>query len=264
MFKNFAVATLLTTGLLGFGASHNPAQASDCSLDEYDHNGSMMEIQICSPNADVSISYVRPKRSIQGAGVTDGTLLFDGILRANGEYSGTARVFSRVCGEMLYGVSGFKRGNRITLRGLKPVRDRNCNIVEDRNDTLVFTEAFNLQRPQGPQVVTPTCPRGFVFNRGQCVRQGGGFNNQPRPRPIPQGSGPSGGNWLAIAGSFRSRRDADNLGNQLGFDWKTLDSNNCPNLGRNFWITAARSNSRSGAQSFVDAAGYDAYVKQCN
>jgi hypothetical protein len=127
---------LAVIAALGFIAPQ--ASASDCAVDEYEHNNSLMEVQVCD-GGDLSISYVRPRRGIARQGVKDGTLLFSGTEEANGRVSGTARIFSARCGPITYRVKGRNRGRVIKLYGEAPRRDRDCEVIGYRDDELIFT-----------------------------------------------------------------------------------------------------------------------------
>lgn len=99
------------------------------------HNGSLIELT--SDNVSRKLTYSNPRA---GLPVTMGTLLFDGV--ANGvSYSGTAYVFSSVCGAIPYYVSGGVNviQRNIILYGQAPTVDRNCNTIGYRNDVLIFS-----------------------------------------------------------------------------------------------------------------------------
>ena len=252
------------------------AQASNCALDEYDHNGSLMELQVCD-GGGLTISYIRPRSGLRPHGVRDGTLLFDGVEQASGQISGQARLFSGRCGAITYTVSGLKdQSGTIVLRGSAPVRNKNCRVTRYKSDRLVFT-LLGAAAP-GPQVVTPSCPPGFVlqgancvrasavaptpscppgfvFSGGKCVRSGGSASR-------PAGSG---GDWYAIAGSFRKRGEAEARQRALGFGWTVMNTAQCPNFGNGYWIATAGPFSKQKAQAYSGGAGhFGAYVKTCH
>ncbi|HUW74147.1 MAG TPA: hypothetical protein VMW05_09005 [Methyloceanibacter sp.] len=74
---------------LALGLAASPVEASNCAVDAYDHNGSLMEMQVCD-GGGMSISYTQPRRGLIGVGVTSGTLLFEGVEQAGGAISGQA------------------------------------------------------------------------------------------------------------------------------------------------------------------------------
>lgn len=152
-----------TITFLIFAFSLSNAQASDCSVDEYDHNGSRMEVQFCAPanaiNTDVSIIYTDARMGLIEQGVGNGTLLFEGIRRSDGSISGQARLFSNRCGETPYAVSGSQQSDRIVLRGNAPRLDSNCRVNGKRPDTLVFTVTIR----QAPTPVAGPTTRSLRF-----------------------------------------------------------------------------------------------------
>jgi hypothetical protein len=117
-------------------ATTSPATASHCGMDNYDHNGSTMEVTFC--DYSMHIAYDDPRPAMRRNGVAPGTLLIDAKTFGHGHVKGNARVFKRGCGDLMYKVSGRINGERIELYGMAPVRDSDCSIVRFRKDRLVF------------------------------------------------------------------------------------------------------------------------------
>ena len=108
-------------------------------MDEYDHNGSLMEMQVCD-GGGMTISYSRPRRGLTGAGVRSGTLFFDNIERAVDVISGQARIFNRgTCGPIPYAATGLNHGGLIIFRGDVPALDNGCRVTGYRPEKLLFT-----------------------------------------------------------------------------------------------------------------------------
>lgn len=227
------------------------AMASACAIDEYDHNGSLMEMQVCD-GGGLTISYVQPRRSLRPHGVQYGTLLFDGVEQANGRISGQARRFSGRCGTIAYAVSGTKNAaGTIVLTGSTPVRNKNCQITRYKPDRLVFTLQGGVAQPD---VVRPSCPPGFVLQGGNCIRAN-----------APGAGGGGGGDWYAIAGSFRNRGQAVARQQALGFGWTVMNTAQCPNFRNGYWIATAGPFSRQEAQAYSGGAShFGAYIKTCH
>ncbi|MCB1471822.1 MAG: hypothetical protein H6884_03325 [Rhodobiaceae bacterium] len=132
-----SLAGLALSALALWAAGTAPARASNCVMESYNHNGSVMEVIWCDNG--VNIAYDRPRQSLLKHGVRPGTILFEGQAYANYAISGTARVFNRVCGVATYPVSGNIHPGRIVMHGQAPVRDTStCAIKRYRDDTLVF------------------------------------------------------------------------------------------------------------------------------
>lgn len=123
------------TILLLFGFA-GQSQASNCSVDDYDHNGSIMEVQMCGD--ELFISYSEPKTSLRKIGIHPGTTLFEGTISRAGVVFGTARRFSAKCGAIDYTVEGAIRPNSIQLAGQAPVRNKRCEVTSYRHDELLF------------------------------------------------------------------------------------------------------------------------------
>ena len=134
------VSTLLAALVAAPLVTPTVAAADSC----WNHNGSIMRLQASGNRR--WFYYENPRDVLRRAGVTRGTLLFDGIKRGN-SYSGTARTFSRFCpgNPNTYSVSGPVRGDQlqVTLYGTRDSYQR-CEYTGDTvSDTLVFTYAYD-------------------------------------------------------------------------------------------------------------------------
>ena len=169
----FNKCLLLLAGLFLSGTlSVSQAQAG-CTNLEYDHNRSRMAVDHCEFGM-LKIRYKRPRKGMRRQGARNGTLLFDGFENRNGQISGTARVFSRHCGETTYTVTGiFRNDSAIVLDGRVPILNKNCRVIRHRQDNLLFTlsiQANPVPQPQPfplptPPVVLPTCPPGIFLSK---------------------------------------------------------------------------------------------------
>lgn len=136
MFAGIArrTASFFASGLLALAPA--VALADSC----WDHNGSLMRLKAAGNQR--AFYYEHPKQVMRSAGVTHGTLLFNGS-NVNGRYSGTARVFSKYCpGTPLeYYVEGpvDRNQTRVTLRGSRETMERCQPTGRTTTDTLVFT-----------------------------------------------------------------------------------------------------------------------------
>ena len=138
---------LVIATLLGLFAGAPGATAQDyCGTDEWNHNGSAMDVHICS--GEVSIFYKRPRAALLASGVGPGTLLFRGRFLPQeitgdttvdevSRLAGTAYVFRAGCPPAPYPVRGTMHA-RIELSGEAPVRGGGCRVERHRRDVLVF------------------------------------------------------------------------------------------------------------------------------
>jgi len=233
------------------------ADASNCARDQYMHNGSRMDFEVCD-GGRVTIAYAQPRPGMAKQGARPGSLLFDGTEGPGGVITGQSRLFSARCGVVPYAVSGSRQANTIILNGTAPIRGKGCQVVRHRQDNLVFTLLGGTTPGPNP---APQCPPGFFFSNGQCVRAGAG--PAPVPRPVPR---PGAGDWYAIAGSFGSQSQAQTRINQLGGGaWHMMNTAQCPNFRNGYWIATAGPFSKGQAQGFAGTARqYGAYVKTCH
>ena len=136
----------------------------------WDHNGSVM--RLVHDGDQRRIFYEDPRSILRGAGVQEGTLLFDGY-RSGNKYSGTARRFSKYCTSPLpYNVSGSVVGEKkIVLRGRREVYDEGCRRTgRFTQDSLVFT--FLRAAPPLPRSQVP----GRRAPKKQYTTAGSGFS----------------------------------------------------------------------------------------
>jgi hypothetical protein len=125
------------------------------------HNGSILRLG--GEGAERSFEYLQPRAELREAGVTVGTVLFEG--RVNGvTYSGTAFRFSQKCGPVGYVVEGSISvdSRSLTLFGRAPKRNPKCQVVGHRDDVLVF-------RSQEPAKRQPSSALS-ANNTGQRLR----------------------------------------------------------------------------------------------
>ncbi|MCP2040630.1 hypothetical protein L1281_001213 [Neisseria sp. HSC-16F19] len=107
------------------------------------HNGSLMRLQ-ADGNYRV-FSYEEPSARMRSAGVTPGTILFEGERRGN-RYYGQARVFSRYCaGELVYDVQGtVVTEQKVVMTGTRPrYNTQTCRPNGRVTDRLVFTYQYS-------------------------------------------------------------------------------------------------------------------------
>ncbi|WP_454286809.1 hypothetical protein [Rhizobium arsenicireducens] len=127
---------LLAGGMFALAFMPVAAVADSCWV----HNGSLMRLKASGNQR--AFYYEYPRQTMRGAGVTHGTLLFNGS-NVGGRYSGTARVFSKYCPTtpLEYYVEGpvDRSQTRVTMRGRREVMERCQPTGRTTNDTLVFT-----------------------------------------------------------------------------------------------------------------------------
>ena len=127
-----AAATLLA----GVAASTASARADSCWV----HNGSLMRLQAVGGSR--AFVYEDPKPVLRRAGVTRGTLLFEGR-RVGDRYEGTARRFSRFCRAhpLVYAVGGTVSDDQLQVKmwGTYDAHRQCAPTGETKSDLLLFT-----------------------------------------------------------------------------------------------------------------------------
>ncbi|KGJ65548.1 hypothetical protein LUI11_32200 [Bradyrhizobium diazoefficiens] len=114
----------------------------------WQHNGSI--VALSATGARRQFHYRTPSADLLEIGVQPRTLLFDGR-RDRDKYTGTAYVFSRVCGALPYAVAGPVSPDQraVTMYGKAPVVDSSCRVLGHRDDVLVFSLSSIAQTNTG-------------------------------------------------------------------------------------------------------------------
>lgn len=211
---------------IGFGIISSPSFASNCAVDDYDHNNSLMEVQVCDGTLDISYKQVRS--GLQDAGVKANDVLFEGKVSRTGGVTGLARMFSAKCGPLTYNVTGTIRNTSILLEGEAPVRNASCRVTKYRADKLLFTLKTEAQRP-APKTNDWYATTGAFKNKADAdaaVRKlnAGGYN-----------------------------------------DWFVKNTRDCPNFTNGYWISTIGPLSKDKADEWrAWTKQSDAYIKTCN
>jgi hypothetical protein len=122
--------------ILNTGA-HAQTQAASPEPPLWDHNGSVMSL--VAKGSSREFYYQKPRPGMLEAGAKPGSLLFRGEV-SNGQYSGTAFIFSPRCGQIPFQVKGAILDNdeRIVLTGQAPRVGRNCQAFASDISNLEF------------------------------------------------------------------------------------------------------------------------------
>jgi hypothetical protein len=101
------------------------------------HNRSIM--YMTEDGTRRQIYYDDPRPGLKEVGVTQGTLLLEGVVDGTA-LSGTAFVFAKGCDPLSFAVTGklTRDGKRITLNGKAPRIGTHCRIAGDRKEELIF------------------------------------------------------------------------------------------------------------------------------
>lgn len=104
----------------------------------WDHNGSLMRL-LADGNLRQFV-YERPRQGMMVAGAQTGDSVFIGSV-VDGQYVGTAYIFSGRCGRFPYQVVGpiVSNSTRVVMQGSAPRIDRDCRVYDRFLDTLEFS-----------------------------------------------------------------------------------------------------------------------------
>ena len=154
--------------------THQPPAAGQGRASLWEHNGSIM--RLVADGDSRQFLYQTPRQGMINEGVTDGTLLFEGV-RNGDTYSGTAFVFRRQCGSFPFEVSGTVAADErtVTMTGDAPRIDGNCNISGHVSDTLVFRlvtpgAAAPIAQPRTCKSEGSPCTNAGQCCSGACIR----------------------------------------------------------------------------------------------
>lgn len=102
------------------------------------HNGSTVYLVVNGSRRQ--FFYLRPRPGMLAAGVSEGTLLFDGV-SSGSSYQGSAFLFDKQCGSVSYAVNGpiLDGGRRVVVGGRAPRLNGSCATHGYFNDALEFT-----------------------------------------------------------------------------------------------------------------------------
>lgn len=117
------------------------ASTSSATPTIWNFKGSQVELR--ADGANRRFYYETPRPELTIAGITAGTLVFEGRKQGN-QYAGKAFVFSKKCGARSYDVSGPVDENppkvTITLLGQRPLVDASCQPTGNfQSDVLTFS-----------------------------------------------------------------------------------------------------------------------------
>jgi len=125
----------------------------------WDHNGSVM--YLVANGRSREFYYQKPRTGMLEVGIRPGSLLFRGEID-NGQYSGTAYIFTLHCGQIPFQVNGpvLDNDQRILLTGQAPRIGRNCHVHESSTSNLEFRRLKPNEGAQSQEQFTAaTAPR---------------------------------------------------------------------------------------------------------
>src|SRR5215470_7087214 len=132
-----AVTAIALVASSAVASAQAQTQTASAEPTIWDHNGS--EMYLVANGQSREFHYQKPRAGMLEVGARPGSLLFRGEID-NGQYSGTAYIFSPHCGQIPFQVKGPISDNdeRIILTGQAPRLGRNCRTNESYTSNLEF------------------------------------------------------------------------------------------------------------------------------
>jgi len=130
-----AAIALVASGAVASAQAQTQTASAEPTI--WDHNGSV--VYLVANGQSREFHYQKPRAGMLEVGARPGSLLFRGEID-NGQYSGTAYIFSPHCGQIPFQVKGpiLDNDERITLTGQAPRLGRNCRANESYTSNLEF------------------------------------------------------------------------------------------------------------------------------
>src|SRR6516162_6933284 len=128
-----AAIALVASGAVA--SAQAQTQTASAAPTIWDHNGSVVYLVANGQSRE----FQKPRAGMLEVGARPGSLLFRGEID-NGQYSGTAYIFSPHCGPIPFQVKGpiLDNDERIMLTGQAPRLGRNCRANESYTSNLEF------------------------------------------------------------------------------------------------------------------------------
>jgi hypothetical protein len=126
---------LIASGAVASAQAQTQTTSAEPTI--WDHNGSV--VYLVANGQSREFHYQKPRAGMLEVGARPGSLLFRGEID-NGQYSGTAYIFSPHCGQIPFQVKGpiLDNDERIILTGQAPRLGRNCRAYDSSTRNLEF------------------------------------------------------------------------------------------------------------------------------
>jgi hypothetical protein len=181
-----AAIALIASGAVASAQAQTQTASVEPTI--WDHNGSV--VYLVANGQSREFHYQKPRAGMLEVGARPGSLLFRGEID-NGQYSGTAYIFSPHCGQIPFQVKGPISDNdeRIILTGQAPRLERNCRANESYTSNLEFRRLKPAQSQE--QFTAITAPRVEESKREVPSTAGGELASAPTAQPPATSQGAS-------------------------------------------------------------------------
>ena len=183
-----AAIALLSTGAVASAQAQTQTASAEPTI--WDHNGSV--VYLVANGQSREFHYQKPRAGMLEVGARPGSLLFRGEID-NGQYSGTAYIFSPHCGQIPFQVKGPISDNdeRIILTGQAPRLGRNCRTNESYTSNLEFRRLKPNNGAQSQQFTAATASRVEESKPEAPSTAGGELPSAPAAQPSATSQGAS-------------------------------------------------------------------------
>ena len=186
-----AVAAIALVASGAVTSTQAQTQTASAEPTIWDHNGSV--VYLVANGQSREFHYQKPRAGMLDVGARPGSLLFRGEID-NGQYSGTAYIFSPHCGQIPFQVKGPISDNdeRIMLTGQAPRIGRNCRANVSYTSNLEFRRLKPNDGAQSQEQFTAvTTPRVEESKSEVPSTAGGELGSAPTAQPHATSQGAS-------------------------------------------------------------------------
>jgi hypothetical protein len=179
-----AAIALIASGAVARAQAQTLTASAETTI--WDHNGSV--VYLVANGQSREFHYQKPRAGMLEVGARPGSLLFRGEIE-NGQYSGTAYIFSLHCGQIPFQVKGpvLDNDERIVLTGQAPRVERNCRADGSSTSNLEFRRVKPNEGTQSREQFTP-------------ATLGDALSSAPTAQPPARASSTSQGASVYVAG----------------------------------------------------------------
>jgi hypothetical protein len=192
-----AAIALIARGAVASAQAQTQTASSEPTI--WDHNGSV--VYLVANGQSREFHYQKPRAGMLEVGARPGSLLFRGEIE-NGQYSGTAYIFSPHCGQIPFQVKGpvLDNDERIVLTGQAPRVGRNCRADGSSTSNLEFRRVKPNEGAQSQEQFTPATALGVEVSKPEVSTLGDAPPSAPTAQPPARASSTSQGASVYVAG----------------------------------------------------------------
>src|SRR5215475_5668283 len=178
----FAVAAVALVVTVAVASAQAQTQTASAEPTIWDHNGSVLYLVANGQSRE--FHYQKPRAGMLEVGGRPGSLLFRGEID-NGQYSGTAYIFSPHCGQIPFQVKGpiLDNDERIMLTGQAPRVGRNCRANESYTSNLEFRRLKSNDGAQSQEQSTAVTAPRVEESKRDVPAAGGELASTPTAQP---------------------------------------------------------------------------------